>query len=65
MSGSRGSFRKYAFTFGFGVVAGAILGLLYAPITGKKMQKRVGDVTDQVMDKVDELHQKVRNIANA
>ena len=64
MSG-RGSFRKYAFTFGFGVVAGAILGLLYAPITGKKMQKRVGDVTEQVMDKVDELHQKVRNIANA
>ena len=64
MSG-RGTFRKYAFTFGFGVVAGAILGLLYAPITGKKMQKKVGDVTDQVIDKVDEIQQKVRKIANA
>lgn len=64
MSG-RGSFRKYAFTFAFGVAAGAILGLLYAPITGKKMQKRVGDVTDQVIDKVEELQQKVRKIANA
>ncbi|MDQ6801464.1 MAG: YtxH domain-containing protein [Acidobacteriota bacterium] len=62
---SRGTFRNYAFTFGFGVVAGAILGLLYAPITGKKMQKRVGEVTDQVIDRVDELQQKVRKIANA
>ena len=59
------SFKKYAFTFGFGVAAGVILGLLYAPVTGKKMQKRVGDVKDQVIDKVDELQQKVRKIANA
>jgi gas vesicle protein len=65
MSGSRGTFRKYAWTFGFGVAAGAILGLLYAPVTGKKMQKKVGEVTDQVIDRVDELQQKVRKIANA
>lgn len=65
MFGSKGTFRKYVFTFAAGIVTGAVLGLLYAPITGKKMQKRVGDVTDQVMDKVDELQQKVRKIANA
>ena len=53
--------RKYAFTFGFGIIAGAILGLLYAPVPGKKMQERIGDVRDQV----DELQQKVRKIANA
>jgi gas vesicle protein len=53
--------RKYAFTFGFGIIAGAILGLLYAPVPGQKMQKRIGDVRDQV----DELQQKVRKIANA
>ena len=58
-------FRKYAFTFGAGIVAGAILGLLYAPLTGKKMQRKVADVADQVIDKVDELQQKVRKIANA
>jgi gas vesicle protein len=53
--------RKYAFTFGFGIVTGAILGLLYAPVSGQKMQKRLGDVKDQV----DELQQKVRKIADA
>jgi gas vesicle protein len=58
-------FKNYAITFGVGVIAGAILGLLYAPISGKKMQKKVGDVTDQVIDKVDEFQQKVRKIANA
>lgn len=62
---SRGSFRKYAFTFVGGVVAGAILGLLYAPVTGKKMQRKVAGMKDQVIDKVDELQQTVRKIATA
>ena len=65
MFGSKGTFKNYAFTFGAGIVAGAVLGLLYAPFNGKKMQKKVVDVTDQVIDKVDELQQKVRKIANA
>ena len=51
-------FKKYAFTFLGGVLAGAVLGLLYAPITGKKMQKKVAEVSDQVQ-------QTVRKIANA
>ena len=65
MFGSKGTFRQYLFTFGAGLAAGAILGLLYAPISGKRMQKKVSDVADQVIDKVDELQQKVRKIANA
>ena len=43
----------------------AALGLLYAPTTGKKMQKKVSDVTDKVIDKVDEFQQTVRKFANA
>ncbi|HUJ15859.1 MAG TPA: hypothetical protein VL284_18870 [Thermoanaerobaculia bacterium] len=52
------SFKAFAFTFLGGVLTGAIVGLLYAPVTGKKMQKKVADVTDQVQ-------QTVRKIANA
>jgi gas vesicle protein len=58
MFGQKFTFKKYALTFGAGMVAGAILGLLYAPVTGKKLQKKVLDVTD-------ELQQTVRKIANA
>ncbi|MGH9423636.1 MAG: YtxH domain-containing protein [Thermoanaerobaculia bacterium] len=58
-------FRKYAFSFTGGLVAGAILGLLYAPFAGKKMQKKVAEVTDQVIDKVDGLQQTIKKFANA
>ena len=51
-------FKKYAFTFLGGVLTGAVIGLLYAPFNGKKMQKKVAEVTDQVQ-------QTVRKIANA
>lgn len=54
----KNTFKKYAFTFIGGVIAGAILGLLYAPVTGKKMQKKVADVADEVQ-------QTVRKFANA
>lgn len=58
MFGQKSTFKKYAFTFGAGIIAGAILGLLYAPVTGKKLQKKVLDVTD-------ELQQTVKKFANA
>jgi hypothetical protein len=61
----RSTFKKYFFTFASGLAGGLILGLLYAPITGKKMQKKVADVTDQVIDRVDDLKQTVRKFANA
>lgn len=55
------SFAKFAFTFGFGLVAGAAIGLLYAPFPGKKMQKKVVDVTERVFDKVENFQKKVAN----
>ena len=42
------SYKKLAWTFVGGVVTGAILGLIYAPVTGKKLQK-------QIIDKVEDL----------
>ncbi len=61
----KSNFKKYALTFLGGVIAGAVLGLLYAPITGKKLQKKVAGVTEQVFDKVGELQQTVRKMAIA
>lgn len=57
--------KSYLFTFVAGAVTGAVFGLLYAPVTGKKMQKKVFGVTEQVIDKVDELQQTVRKMASA
>ncbi len=62
---ARSSFTKLAFTFGAGLITGVALGLLYAPITGKKLQKKVAGVTEKVVEKVDDLQQTVRKIANA
>lgn len=51
------------FTFVGGVIAGAAVALLFAPMTGKKMQKKVSNVADKVVDKVDDLQDKVRRFA--
>jgi gas vesicle protein len=59
------SFAKFAFTFGFGIVAGTVIGLLYAPMTGKKLQKKVADVTEKVFDRVEDFQAQVKKVANA
>lgn len=51
------------FTFVGGVIAGAAVALLFAPMTGKKLQKKVSNVADKVVDKVDDLQDKVRRFA--
>jgi len=60
-------FGKVAAGFGLGAVAGAILALLYTPLTGKKMQKKVasvtGDLLDKVEDKVEDVQATVRRLA--
>ena len=43
-----------------GAITGAAVALLYAPMTGKKMQKKVVEVTDKVIDKVEGLQDQVR-----
>lgn len=68
--------RKQKFPFGkvaLGVIAGAITGaalaLLYAPLTGKKMQKKLANVTDDLIekmgDKVEDVQATVRRLARA
>jgi len=46
-----------------------VLGLLYAPVTGKKMQKKIAGVTENLIDRVEEkvqdVQQTVRRIARA
>jgi gas vesicle protein len=62
-------FGKVAAGFGIGAVSGAVLALLFAPLTGKKMQKKIAAVTenliDKVEEKVDDVQATVRRIARA
>jgi len=50
---SMSKLEKFAFTYGAGLVTGAVLALLYTPVTGKKLQRKFADATDKVVDTVD------------
>jgi gas vesicle protein len=50
------------FTFAAGAIAGAVLSLLYTPITGKKFQKKVVDVSEKVVDKFQDVQSAVRKV---
>ena len=62
-------FGKVAAGFGIGAVAGAVIALLYAPLTGRKMQKKLASVTGDLIEKagetVDDVQATVRRIARA
>jgi gas vesicle protein len=62
MFNKRSTFTKYAFTFGIGAVAGAVLALMYTPITGKKFQRKVSDVSEKVADKFQDVQSAVRRV---
>ncbi len=66
MFGRKPPIGKYMLMFALGVVTGAAVALLYAPMTGRKMQKKVGDVTDKVIDAtdkvLDKMEEKVENM---
>jgi gas vesicle protein len=53
-------FGKVAASFGIGAIAGAVLALLYAPLTGKKMQKKIAGVTGDLMEKVEDQVENVQ-----
>jgi hypothetical protein len=63
------SFSGFVWVFAIGAVAGAAAALLYAPMTGRKMQRKVSDITEKVLDrfddKVDDLKVAVRRVATA
>ncbi|HEY3052404.1 MAG TPA: YtxH domain-containing protein [Thermoanaerobaculia bacterium] len=60
---------KVAIGFGIGAFVGAVLALLYAPVKGKELQKKIANVTenliDQVEERVDDVQATVRRIAKA
>jgi gas vesicle protein len=49
--------------FAVGAIAGASTALLYAPMTGRKMQKKVTDITEKVIERVDDLANAVKRAA--
>jgi gas vesicle protein len=69
MFNKKSSFRSYALTFGLGAAVGAALALLYAPMTGRRMQRKVADATDKmrnvVEDSVGNVQNVLRKVANA
>lgn len=58
----KSSFGSFALTFVLGTIAGAAVALLYAPMTGKRMQKKVANVTDKVRDAVEDSVGNVQNV---
>ena len=49
------SLPKYVSSFAVGFAVGAGLTLIYAPMTGKKMQKKIGQINERVLDKVEDM----------
>jgi len=66
---NRVSFSTFVWTFGVGAAVGAAVALLYAPMTGRKMQRKVSDATGKVKniveDSVDNVQTILRKVANA
>ena len=62
-------FTRFAFTFAAGALAGAAVALLYAPMPGRRIQKKVGTVTGKVLDvveeKVEDAQGFIRKVAKA
>ena len=55
---------KYVSSFVVGFTVGAGVALMFAPMPGKKMQRKVASITDRVIDKVDDLKVAVRRAAS-
>lgn len=56
-------------TFAIGAASGAIVALLYAPMSGRRMQRKLADATEKVKgvveDSVDNVQNVLRKVANA
>jgi len=62
MFNENSKFRSFAVTFCIGAAVGASVALLFAPMTGRKMQRKVADATEKVMDVVEESVGNVQNV---
>ena len=65
----KSSYGSFALTFAGGAIAGAAVALLFTPMTGRKMQKKVANATERVIDvvedSVDNVQNLLRKVANA
>ena len=62
MFNKKSRFGSFALIFAAGTVAGAAVALLFAPMTGRKMQKKVADATERVIDVVEDSVDNVQNL---
>jgi len=58
------SLPKYVSSFAVGFAVGAGLTLIYAPMTGKKMQKKICRINDRVFEKVEDIKAAVARAAS-
>ncbi|HEV7239342.1 MAG TPA: YtxH domain-containing protein [Thermoanaerobaculia bacterium] len=61
---TKSNFPAFLFTFIGGALAGAAVALLYAPMSGRRLQRKVADVADKVVDTVDDLQDRVRRLTS-
>ena len=61
MSHSKGSFGSYVWTFTLGALTGATVALLFAPMTGRRLQRKVADVSERVRDVVEDSVENVQS----
>jgi gas vesicle protein len=69
MTTRKNGFTRFAITFALGAIAGAAVALLYAPMTGRKMQRKVANAKEKVFevveDSVGNVQNVLRKVANA
>ncbi len=62
MFNKKTNFNSLAWAYVLGAMTGAAVALLFAPMTGKKMQRKVADVTEKVKDVVDDSVDNVQSV---
>ncbi|MEJ2195065.1 MAG: YtxH domain-containing protein [Candidatus Bathyarchaeota archaeon] len=50
-------FRTYFAGFVTGGIIGTIFALLYAPTSGKKLRRKIGDTTENLIDEAEEFYE--------
>ena len=62
MFNKKTDFSSLAFAYVLGAITGAAVALLFAPMTGKRMQRKVADVTEKVKDAVEDSVDNVQSV---
>ena len=62
MFNKKTDFSSLALAYALGAITGAAVALWFAPMTGKKMQRKVADVTEKVKDVVEDSVDNVQSV---